>query len=57
MNEDKIDFETMMRIFRKLGVRKGFFGEFLFVFSDGNFVQMVPKRVRKPDEVKEILNA
>jgi|GEM_PF-5426385 hypothetical protein len=50
------DYEIMMRIFQKLGVDKNFFGEFIFVFSGGNFVQVRDNRVKKPDDVKKLLS-
>lgn len=50
------DYEIMMRIFQKLGVDKNFFGEFIFVFSGGNFVQVRDNRVKKPDDVNKLLS-
>jgi hypothetical protein len=57
MNPNSNDFEIMMKIFRKLGVDKDFFGEFIFVFSAGSFVQVRDNRVKKPDDVKKLLSA
>jgi hypothetical protein len=53
---NQVDFDSLITIFRRLGVRKGFYGSLKFIFQDGVFVHYDWQSTLKPDGLKQLLD-
>jgi hypothetical protein len=50
------NFDTLMRIFRRMGIRKGFFGDVTFIIKDGELVHSNIHHAKTSDDIRKLLD-